>query len=94
MSNASFPYLILRLTIQILPNGMAGFDAWLANGGGDYIAPEFSTHNAGPGIPDGHWQGTEDNYTTAVVGNLSMCVRAQSKVDCICIYLSAVKCTE
>ena len=49
-----------------------GFDAWLANGGGDYIAPAFSTFNAGPGIPDGHWHGTADNYTTAVVGNLSI----------------------
>lgn len=49
-----------------------GFDAWAANGGGDYIAPEFSTNNAGGGLPDGSWKGTEQNYTTAVVGNLSM----------------------
>ena len=50
-----------------------GYDAWLANGGGDYIAPEFATSNLGfVDIPDGTWKGTSDNYTTAVVGNVSM----------------------
>lgn len=48
-----------------------GFDAWMANGGGDYFSPSFSTFNA-PGLPDGHWKGTSDNYTTAVVGNVSI----------------------
>ena len=49
----------------------AGFDAWLANGGGNYIAPQFQTHNI-DGLPDGGWTGTADNYTTAVVGNASI----------------------
>ena len=50
-----------------------GFDAWLANGGGDYIAPQFRTHGLEwAGIKDGTWQGGQDNYTTAVVGNISI----------------------
>lgn len=48
-----------------------GFDAWLANGGGDYIAPSFMTHNI-DGLPNGTWTGGKDNYTTSVVGNTSM----------------------
>lgn len=53
----------------------AGFDAWLGNGGGDYISPSFNTQNISFGgfdIPDGMWHGTEDNYTTATVGNVSI----------------------
>lgn len=53
----------------------AGFDAWLGNGGGDYIAPAFNTQNisfSGIHLADGMWHGTEDNYTTAVVGNVSI----------------------
>jgi len=49
----------------------AGFDAWMANGGGDYIAPNFMTKNI-DGMEDGHWQGSTDNYTTSVVGNVSI----------------------
>ena len=50
-----------------------GFDAWMVNGGGDYIAPKFSTHGMGwHGMADGNWQGSVDNYTTAVVGNASV----------------------
>ena len=50
-----------------------GFDAWLANGGGNYIAPMFNTANLQfAGIADGKWHGTSENYTTAVVGNVSM----------------------
>jgi hypothetical protein len=45
-----------------------GFDAWMANGGGDYIAPSFSTARV-PGLPDGGWHGNQSDYTTAVVGN-------------------------
>ena len=48
-----------------------GFDAWLANGGGDYIAPAFMTQNI-DGLPDGHWRGTAENYSTAVIGNTSI----------------------
>ena len=33
-----------------------GFDAWLANDGGSYIAPRFMTKNIA-GKPDGSWQG-------------------------------------
>eukprot|EP01062_Namystynia_karyoxenos_P056849 TRINITY_DN47774_c0_g1_i1.p1 TRINITY_DN47774_c0_g1~~TRINITY_DN47774_c0_g1_i1.p1 ORF type:complete len:549 (+),score=210.56 TRINITY_DN47774_c0_g1_i1:81-1727(+) len=50
-----------------------GFDAWLANGGGTYYAPEFDAQGiADLGFPDGHWAGKADDYTTAVVGNASM----------------------
>ena len=53
-----------------------GFDAWMGNGGGDYIAPAFDTAglaDIGPWhIPDGRWATTEANYTTAVVGNVSI----------------------
>lgn len=53
----------------------AGFDAWLANGGGDYISPAFNTQNisfGGYDLPDGMWHGSNENYTTAVVGNVSI----------------------
>mmetsp|Transcript_85128 Transcript_85128/g.214647 ORF Transcript_85128/g.214647 Transcript_85128/m.214647 type:complete len:600 (+) Transcript_85128:84-1883(+) len=50
-----------------------GFDAWLANAGGDYIAPSFQTKNI-DGLPDGqvHLSSDPGNYTTAVVGNASV----------------------
>jgi len=48
-----------------------GFDAWLANGGGSYLSPGFQTKNI-DGLPDGHWKGTADNYSTAVIGNVSI----------------------
>ena len=48
-----------------------GFDTWLANGGGDYLSPRFATYNV-DGLPNGTWQGTAENYTTAVVGNVSI----------------------
>jgi N-acetylglucosamine-6-sulfatase len=50
-----------------------GWDAWFANGGGDYIAPSFETKNI-DGLPDGTVQFTSDpsNYTTALVGNYSI----------------------
>lgn len=51
----------------------AGFTAFMGNPGGDYIAPEFETHGLSDlGIEDGIWQGTTDDYTTAVVGNTSI----------------------
>jgi N-acetylglucosamine-6-sulfatase len=51
-----------------------GFDAWMANSGGTYIAPSFMTHGieSFTGIEDGHWEGTSANYTTASVGNVSV----------------------
>lgn len=50
-----------------------GFDAWLANGGGDYIAPAFQTKNI-DGLPDGEVKFSNDpaNYSTAVIGNASI----------------------
>jgi len=52
-----------------------GFDAWLANGGGHYLNPAFQTQGiadlGGWNIQDGHWLG-KGNYTTAVVGNVSI----------------------
>jgi N-acetylglucosamine-6-sulfatase len=53
----------------------AGFDAWLGNGGGNYIAPAFNTQNisfGGYDLPDGLWHGTKDNYSTSVIGNISI----------------------
>merc|ERR1712137_697353 len=58
--------------LNVMPDAVPpGFDAWLANGGGDYIAPNFLTKNI-DGLPDGHWQGTAQNYSTAVIGNTSI----------------------
>jgi arylsulfatase A-like enzyme len=48
-----------------------GFDAWFANGGGEYIAPSFQVANV-DGFEDGLWHGTADNYSTAVIGNVSI----------------------
>lgn len=48
-----------------------GFDAWLANNGGHYISPEFQTTNI-DGLPGGGWKGSAHNYTTSVVGNVSI----------------------
>jgi hypothetical protein len=51
-----------------------GFDAWMGNGGGNYIAPAFMTENLDfldPPIKDGQHKFPEENYTTAVVGNVS-----------------------
>jgi N-acetylglucosamine-6-sulfatase len=55
-----------------------GFDAWMANGGGDYMGPHFGTKNLAPftGIADAHdtaFTGSNrwGNYTTSVVGNVS-----------------------
>jgi arylsulfatase A-like enzyme len=48
-----------------------GFDSWMGNGGGNYIAPTFQIHNV-DGIPDSKsYQFGKQNYTTAVVGNIS-----------------------
>jgi hypothetical protein len=50
-----------------------GFGAWLANGGGDYIAPSFGASGLGwYGIPDGMARFTASDYTTSVVGNASL----------------------
>jgi N-acetylglucosamine-6-sulfatase len=47
------------------------FDSWLANGGGHYYSPSFSVKNI-DGLPDGTFDGTATDYTTAVVGNHSV----------------------
>jgi arylsulfatase A-like enzyme len=53
-----------------------GFDAWMANGGGKYLGPAFMTKNINfttPAIPDDkNYKFPEENYTTAVVGNVSI----------------------
>lgn len=43
-----------------------GFDAWLANGGGDYTAPEFGARGLAPfaGVHDGMVHFPAANYTT------------------------------
>ena len=50
-----------------------GFDAWFANGGGDYLAPRFFSKNLEfLGYRDGNWQGAADDYSTSVIGNVSV----------------------
>ncbi|KAL3927810.1 MAG: hypothetical protein SGPRY_002661, partial [Prymnesium sp.] len=60
-----------------------GFDAWFVNGGGvrgaspelalDYIAPRFhARHLSHLGIHDGVWKGGVNDYSTAVIGNVSL----------------------
>ena len=56
----------------------AGFDAWMGNGGGDYIGSAFNTQNLsfarsiGLDIPDGMWHSGEDVYSTSAIGNISI----------------------
>lgn len=51
----------------------AGYDAWLANPGGDYVQPSFDTEGISDlGYDDGSWDGTSDDYSTAVIGNVSV----------------------
>jgi hypothetical protein len=48
-----------------------GFDAWLANAGGDYVAPKFETAGLEDacGLADGGWNGTARPHATrAAVG--------------------------
>jgi hypothetical protein len=53
-----------------------GVDAYMANGGGNYMAPLFATQGVsdlGPYyMDDGHWHGNQTDYTTSVVGNVSI----------------------
>ena len=64
--------------LNVMPDGdytPVGWDVWLANGGGNYISPQFATSGlADFGFPDGGWQADDNagNYTTAVVGNTSV----------------------
>ena len=61
--------------MNVMPKTVpAGFDAWMGNGGGNYIAPSFQTSGLEgfTGIKDGMWHGTSKNYTTASVGNVSI----------------------
>jgi hypothetical protein len=48
----------------------------MANGGGDYYSPQFNTAGVSDlapyFMPDGGWQGNDTDYTTAVVGNVSL----------------------
>jgi len=50
-----------------------GFDAWLANAGGNYVGPHFQTKNIA-GFPDGGVTFSNDpsNYSTSVIGNISI----------------------
>jgi hypothetical protein len=54
----------------------AGIDAYMANGGGEYTAPQFDTKGVSDLAPyfmkDGGWKGNDTDYTTAVVGNVTM----------------------
>ena len=52
------------------PKAPPGFDAYFANGGGTYFSPSFAVENV-DGFKDGMWQGSAENYTTSVVGNVS-----------------------
>lgn len=69
------------LNVQPEPYPPPGWDAWLANDGGTYIAPTFQTKNIA-GLPDGGWKGNSSDYTTAVVGNASIAwIRSVAKGD-------------
>eukprot|EP00939_MAST-03C_sp_MAST-3C-sp1_P003316 g3316.t1 len=64
----------------------AGFDAWFANGGGSYVAPEFATYGLkeAAGISDGaiRFNNAAANYSTAVIGNTSLAwIRHVAKSD-------------
>mmetsp|Transcript_146131 Transcript_146131/g.207128 ORF Transcript_146131/g.207128 Transcript_146131/m.207128 type:complete len:535 (+) Transcript_146131:75-1679(+) len=48
-----------------------GFDAWFANGGGSYFAPEFAVQNI-DGMPDGSFKGNQSVYSTSIIGNVSL----------------------
>lgn len=59
--------------INNVPNYVpVGFDTWMANGGGDYIAPVFPNCQNVPGVADGGCRFNKTDYTTAVVGNKSI----------------------
>ena len=47
------------------------FDTFFGNGGGEYLAPSFAVKNVA-GLPDGTYDGADDEYTTALVGNRSV----------------------
>ena len=74
--NAGYTVGMFGKYLNNVPNFVpVGFDAWMANGGGNYIAPSFATNGLEwLGIQDGHTQFSNDpgNYTTAVVGNVSI----------------------
>ncbi len=53
------------------PKAPPGFDAYFANGGGTYYSPAFAVQNI-DGFPDGPWKGGPDNYSTSVIGNVSL----------------------
>lgn len=72
LSEAGYTVGMFGKYLNNVPNYVPiGFDAWMANGGGDYYSPAFSTYNV-DGLPNGHWKGTPENYTTSVVGNMSI----------------------
>merc|ERR1712107_863960 len=52
------------------------FGKYLTNGGGHYFGPQFDTQGVSDLAPyfmeDGGWTGTDDLYTTSVVGNISL----------------------
>ena len=51
-----------------------GFDAFLGNGGGSYIAPKFVAKGVHDllSIPDGRWQAPAGSYSTAILGNATL----------------------
>lgn len=54
----------------------AGIEAYMTNGGGEYYAPQFDTQGVEDLAPyfmaNGSWHGNRTDYTTSVVGNMSM----------------------
>lgn len=62
----------INIDADLPPVVPRGWSAWLANGGGDYIAPSFAVSGV-PGVKDSsNFQTGPDNYTTSVIGNLSI----------------------
>eukprot|EP01060_Flectonema_neradi_P023355 TRINITY_DN315_c0_g2_i5.p1 TRINITY_DN315_c0_g2~~TRINITY_DN315_c0_g2_i5.p1 ORF type:complete len:524 (+),score=126.69 TRINITY_DN315_c0_g2_i5:42-1574(+) len=70
-----------------------GFDAWLANGGGNYFSPQFFTKGI-TGLPDGSVTFNKTDYTTAVVGNYSNAWIKEVKDDPFVAFINPKACHE
>lgn len=60
-----------KYTNQMPSHVPIGFDAWMANAGGNYGGPQFQTLNI-DGLPDGSYTFPQENYSTSVIGNVSI----------------------
>jgi hypothetical protein len=70
----------------------------MTNGGGTYYSPQFDTTGVSDLAPyfmaDGGWHGNNTDYTTAVVGNMSLscacsCAQPHRSILCCCCLCAA-----